>query len=151
MFHVDLSCEGMLKNRRHEDKHALHHQVSAASTKSDACDSEKHARSVLKASPRNHLAASGGQSLFPPLVRDKPLAPRVASENAPKTQDVPHQLAGLDLLTVQLHGCILPALVGIGVRNEVAVVEDCPRVEEVRRRHIGGAMGTSGHGSHRGA
>ena len=22
---VDLSCEGMLKNRRHEDKHALHH------------------------------------------------------------------------------------------------------------------------------
>ena len=80
-------------------------------------------------------------------MRDEPLAPCVTSEKARKTQDVPHQLAGLDLLTVQLNGCILPPLVDIGVRNEVAVVEDCPRVEEARRRHIGGATGTNGHGS----
>ena len=103
--------------------------------------------SVLKVSPCNHLAASGGQSLFPPRVRDEPLAPRVASEHAPKTQDVPQQLAGLNLLAVQLHGSILPALVGIEVRNEVEDVGDCLRVEDVRRRHIGGARSTCGHGS----
>ena len=113
----------------------------------DPCDGEKRALSVLKLSPRNPLAASGGQSLFPPFVRDEPLAPRVASENAPKTQDVPHQLAGLNLLAVQLHGSILQTLVGIEVRNKVEVVGDCPRVEEVRRRHIGGATSTCGHGS----
>ena len=66
-------------------------------------------------------------------MRDEPLALRVARGNARKTQDVPHQLAGLNLLTVQLKGCnILPALVDIGVCNEFAVVEYWPRVEETR-------------------
>ena len=73
-------------------------------------------------------------------MRDEPLALRVARGNARKTQDVPHQLAGLNLLTVQLKGCIiLPALVDIGVCNEVAVVEDWPRVEEAREH---AALGT---------
>ena len=52
MFHVDLSCEGMLKNRRHEDKHALHHQVYAASTTSDPCDGEKRAHSCTQRDTR---------------------------------------------------------------------------------------------------
>ena len=66
-------------------------------------------------------------------MRDEPLALRVARRNARKTQDAPHQLAGLNLLTVQLKGCnILPALVDIGVCNEFAVVEYWPRVEETR-------------------
>ena len=42
----------MLKNRRHEDKHALHHQVYAASTTSDPCDGEKRAHSCTQ---RDHV------------------------------------------------------------------------------------------------
>ena len=41
MLHVDLSCEGMLKNRRQKDKHALHHQVHAGNACVCTCH-EKH-------------------------------------------------------------------------------------------------------------
>ena len=41
MLHVHLSCEGMLKNRRQKDKHALHHQVHAGNACVCTCR-EKH-------------------------------------------------------------------------------------------------------------
>ena len=77
-------------------------------------------------------------------MRDEALAPYVTSKKAQTTQDMPRQLARLD---VQLNACIRPPMVDISVRQEVAVVEDCPMVEEARRRHMRGAAGTNGHGS----